>query len=199
MQQCGITASERLYRLALSSMVIVTLSSALLAFALYVVLKPVNSLLAQLAMIFSLGDSFVALMVRMCGFVRLHLYIAAQNMGAGLSNAETLADLIRSIASTTENIGGIAFGIGSSLFYYLFFKARYIPRVISALGLVASVIWTTLYFVGLIFPEHRTVFEYICFPPMALAEVVTGFYLVLFAVATKPMTVTSSASSTVRL
>ena len=49
-----------------------TLSSTLLAFALYVTLKPVNSLLAQLGMIFSLADSFLALIVRMCSFVRLN-------------------------------------------------------------------------------------------------------------------------------
>jgi hypothetical protein len=192
-----IAASERLYRVALSSVVIVTLSSALLAFALYVTLKPVNSLLAQLAMIFSLGDSFVALVVRMCGFVRLHLYITARTTGAGLINAETMTDLMRSIASTTENIGGIAFGIGSCLFFYLFFKSRYIPRAISALGLVASVIWTALYFASLAFPEYHALFQYICFPPMGLAEVVTGFYLVLFAVGTRPETRTSPASSTV--
>ena len=45
-------------------------------------------------------DSFVALVVRMCGFVRLHLYITAQSTGAGFINAETLTDLLRSIAST---------------------------------------------------------------------------------------------------
>jgi hypothetical protein len=191
-----IAASERLYRVALSGVVIVTLSSSLLAFALYVTLRPVNSLLAQLAMIFSLGDSFVALVVRMCSFVRLHLYLTAQSAGAGLLNAETLADLIRSIANTTENIGGIAFGIGSCLFFYLFLKSRYIPRVISALGVVASVIWTGLYFASLIFPEHHALFQYICFPPMALAEIATGFYLVLFAVGTKPNTLTHPASST---
>jgi hypothetical protein len=54
-----IAASERLYRLGLSVGVSATLSSALLAFSLYATLKPVNSLLAQLAMIFSLGDSFL--------------------------------------------------------------------------------------------------------------------------------------------
>src|ERR1700722_5878435 len=105
-----VATSQRLYRAALSSVVIVTLSSTLLAFALYVTLKPVNRLLAQLAMIFNLGDSIVALVVRMCGFVRLHLYITAQSTGGGLTNAETLNDLMRSIAGTTENIGGIAFG-----------------------------------------------------------------------------------------
>ncbi len=180
-----IAARERLCRAALSSIVIVSMGSALLAFALYVTLKSVNSLLAQLAMIFTLADSFLALMVRMCGFVRLHLYITAQSGKAGSGNAETLNDLLRSIASTTENIGGICFGIGSCLFFYLFLSSRYMPRTISALGLVASVIWTVMYFAELVFPEHRAFLQYICFPPMLLAEVVTGVYLTFFAVGTK--------------
>ncbi len=190
-----IAASERFYRVALSSVVIVTLSSTLLAFALYVTLKPVNSLLAQLAMIFSLGDSFLALIVRMCSFVRLHLYISARAAGAGSITGETLSDLIRTIAGVTENIGGISFGIGSCLFFYLFFTSRYIPRVISVFGFVASVIWTGLYFASLIFPDRHALFQYICFPPMALAEVVTGFYLILFAVGTERGAPAAPASS----
>jgi hypothetical protein len=92
-----IGASERLYRLALSSVLIVTLSSTLLAFALYVTLKPVNSLLAQLGMIFTLGDSFLALIVRMCSFVRLHLNISVPG-GAGSIPGERLSDLNCSIS-----------------------------------------------------------------------------------------------------
>lgn len=176
-----ITASEHLYRAALSTVVIVTLSSAVLAFTLYATLKPVNRLLAQLAMIFILGDSFLAMLVRMCSFVRLHLYISAQTVGVGTIGAEALSDLMRSIAGATENIGGIFFGIGSLLFFYLFFKSNYIPGVLSALGLAASVIWTCLYFASLVFPERHALFQYICFPPMALSDVITGFYLMLFA------------------
>jgi hypothetical protein len=179
-----IAASERLYRAALSTVVIVTFSSAVLAFALYATLKPVNRLLAQLGMIFWLGDSFLALVVRMCGFVRLHLYISAQTVAVGTVTAEALADLMRTIARTTENIGGISFGIGSLLFFYLFFKSSYIPRLLSSLGLAASLIWTILYFANLVFPEQRALFQYICFPPMALADVAIGFYLALFAVKT---------------
>ena len=78
-----IAASERLYRVALSTVLIATLSSTLLAFALYATLRPVNRLLAQLAMIFSLEDSFLALIVRMCGFVRMHLYEAAHTYNQG--------------------------------------------------------------------------------------------------------------------
>lgn len=174
-----IAASERLYRVGLSSGIIETLSGVLLFFALYVTLKPVNSFLAQLAMIFSLLDSSLGCVVRMCGFVRLHLYTSAQTVGAGMIPAQALADLMRNIAGTTENIGGIFFGIGSLLFFYLFFKSRYVPRILSALGLVASVIWTGLYFANFVFPERHALFQYICFPPMAVAEIITGFRLML--------------------
>lgn len=177
-----VAASERLYRLALSTVVIATLSSALLAFALYATLRPVNCLLAQLAMIFSLEDSFLALIVRMCGFARLHLFVSAQGVGFGPIAAQELADLMRTIAGITENLGGTCFGIGSALFFFLFFKSRYIPTILSALGLCASVIWTGLYLANLVLPERHALFLYICLPPMALADVATGFYLMLFAV-----------------
>jgi hypothetical protein len=171
-----------LYRVALSSLVVVSLSSPLLAFALYVTLKPVNPLLAQLGMIFSLADSFLGLIVRMCSFVRLHLYVSAQGAGTGSIPRELLSNFVRTVATTTENIGGISFGIGACVFFYLFFTSRYIPKAISVLGLVASVLWTGFYFAELVFPEVHALFQYICFPPMALAEVLTGFYLMLFAV-----------------
>jgi hypothetical protein len=177
-----IAASEHLYRAALSAAVIVSLGSALLAFALYATLKPVNRLLAQLALIISLEDSFLALVVRMCAFVRVHLYLSVQSAGIQPISAQSLADLMRTIADTTENIGGICFGIGSLLFFYLFFQSRYIPRALAALGLCASAIWTSLYFAKLIFPEQHAVFQYMCFLPMALAEIATGFYLMLFSI-----------------
>ena len=180
-----IAASEHLYRAALSAAVIVSLGSASLAFALYATLKPVNSLLAQLAMILTLEDSFLALVVRMCAFVRVHLYLSAQSAGVQPISAQSLADLMRSIADATENLGGICFGIGSFLFFYLFFQSRYVPRALAALGLSAAAIWTSLYFTKLIFPEQHALFQYICFVPMVLAEVSTGFYLMFFSIKTE--------------
>jgi hypothetical protein len=180
-----LVPSEHLYRAALSTLVIVTLSSAVLGFALYATLNPVNRLLTQLGMIFWLGDSFLGLVVRMCGFVRLHLYTSPQTLAVGTVTSEALVDLIRTIADTTENIGGISFGTGSLLFFYLFLESRYIPRALSYLGIAASVIWTILYFADLVFPERRALFQYTCVPPMAMADILTGFYLVLFAARTR--------------
>jgi hypothetical protein len=180
-----IRASEHLFRLEPTSLVIESLSAAALAFALYVVLKPVNSLLALLAMIFWLQDIFLGNLVQICTFVRLHLYTSPQPAGAGTVSAQALVDLMRSIAGATENIGGISFGIALLLFFYLFFKSRYIPRILSGFSVCASAIWIVVYFARLIFPEQRAVFWLICFPLMAVALVITGVWLTLFTVKAK--------------
>lgn len=177
-----IAASEHLYRAGLAAVLIVSLGSALLAFALYVTLKPVNGLLAKLALIFTLEDSFLALVVRMCSFVNAHLYLSTQTLRSELITAQSLTELLRTVANNTENLGGICFGIGSFLFFYLFFQSRYIPGIIATLGLCASAIWTILYFANLTFPEQHKLFMEICLPPMAVAEILTGFYLMLFAI-----------------
>jgi hypothetical protein len=187
-----VAASQHAYRAALSIVVIVSLSSAVLAFAQYATLKRVNGLLALLAMIFSLGDAFLALVVRMCSFVIAHLYVSTQSVGAGPIPAEAATDLMRSIASTTENLGGIAFGIGSLLFFLLFLRSRYIPRALSALGVLASGTWAALYFANLMFPERHALFQQVYFPPMALALVLTGAYLMLFGIRTTVRKVTAA-------
>lgn len=138
-------------------------------------------MLAQLALIFSLADAFLALVVRMCSFVTVHLYTSAPAASSAVS-PKALVDLMRSTAGVTENIGGISFGVGTLLFFCLFFKSRYIPRILSLLGVFAASIWTCLYFANLIFPERHSLFLLICFPPMALADILTGFCLLLFGI-----------------
>src|SRR5882762_2793943 len=76
-----VVASEHLYRVALSSELIETLSAVLLAFALYVTLKPVDKLLAQIAMYWRLGESFIGGVGMIGGFLRLSLY-SSQSIGA---------------------------------------------------------------------------------------------------------------------
>jgi hypothetical protein len=50
---------------------------------------------------------------------------------------------------------------------------------------IPSSIWIGLYFANLVFPEQPVLFLTICFPPMILAGVSVGFYLMLFAVKTE--------------
>lgn len=180
-----VVASEHLYRVALSSELIETLSALVLAFALYVTLRPVDKLLAQIAMYWRLGESFIGCVGMIFGFVRLRLYTSPQSIGAaGTDQSQALVDLTRHAGVAAYNIGVMCFSIGSILFFYLFFRSRYIPRILSAFGVFASVIVTIMCFGSLIFPEHAATLQY-GWAPMAIAEVTTGFWLMLFAVKTQ--------------
>ncbi|HYL11322.1 MAG TPA: DUF4386 domain-containing protein [Candidatus Acidoferrales bacterium] len=176
-----VAASERLYRVALSSDLIETLSALVLAFALYVTLKPVHKLLAQLAMYWRLAESFIGGMAMILGFAKLRLYTSAQSMsGVRADQSQALVDWTSYADSAAYNISALCFSIGSILFFYLFFKSRYIPRILSAFGVFASVVVTVICFGSLIFPEHAGTLQY-GWAPMAVAEVTTGFWL-MFAV-----------------
>jgi hypothetical protein len=181
-----VVASEQLYRVALSSELIETLSAVLLAFALYVTLKPVDKLLAQIAMYWRLGESFIGGAGMIFGFVKLGLYTSPQSLGAlGTDQSQALMDLTRHAGFAAYNISAIFFSIGSTVFCYLFFKSRYIPRILSAFGVFASVIVTIMCFASLIFPEHTATLQY-GWAPMAIAEVTTGFWLMFKGVNVRP-------------
>src|SRR6266851_4211452 len=181
-----VVASEHLYRVALSSELIETLSAALLAFALYVTLKPVDKRLAQIAMYWRLGESFIGGAGMIFGFMKLGLYTSPQSLGAlGTDQSQALLDLTRHAGFAAYNISAIFFSIGSILFCYLFFKSRYIPRILSAFGVFASVVVTIICFGSLIFPERAATLQY-GWAPMAIAEVTTGFWLLLKGVNVQP-------------
>lgn len=171
-----IAASERLYRLALCSELTETLSALLLAFALYAALKPVNPLLAQLAMYWRMAESLIGGVGTIFDFAKLQAYTGSQPA----DHAQTIVELTRYVGWGTYNVAALCFSIGSTLFFYLFFRSKYIPRALSAFGVFASVLVTIICFGDLIFPERAAMLRY-GWAPMAIAEIVTGFWL-MFAV-----------------
>jgi hypothetical protein len=180
-----VAASEHLYRVALCSELIECVSVVLLAFALYVTLRPVNQLLAQIALYLKLGESFISGVMMIFGFMTLRLYTSPQSFGAlGTGQTQALMDLVGHATSDAYNIQAIFFSIGSVLFFYLFFKSRYIPRILSAFGVFASISVTITCFASLIFPEHAATLQY-GWAPIGLAELITGFWLMIFAVKTQ--------------
>lgn len=192
-----VAASEHLYRVALSSELVETLSAVVLAFALYVTLKPIDKLLAQFAMYWRLGESFIGGVGMIVGFLRLRLYTSPQPIGTlGTDQSQVLVGLTDHAGFIVYNISAIFFSIGSILFSYLFFKSRYIPRLLSAFGVFASVVVTVICFGSLIFPEYSATLQY-GWAPMAIAEVTTGVWLTLFAVKIQPRSDQQSATAAV--
>lgn len=140
-----------------------------------------GSLLAQFAMYWRLGEAFLGGVGTIVGFLALRLYSRPQPIGAlGTDQLQVSLDLTNYAGSVLTNISATFFSLGSILFFYVFLKSRYIPRLLSGFGVFASIIVTIMLFGNLIFPGHAAMLQY-GWAPMAIAEVTTGFWL-MFAV-----------------
>lgn len=177
-----VSASEHLYRAALMGELIETISAAVLAFALYIALKPADPVLSQLAMYFRLGEAFTGCVGMMFGFARASIYTTTNlSDAAAVGHAAAFVGFMNKVGNASYNIGATLFACGSLLFFYVFLKSRYIPRALSIIGLIASVLVPIVTLGSLLFPEYRAPLQY-GWIPMAVAEITTGVWLMIFAV-----------------
>lgn len=174
-----VFSSGHLYGAALASMTIGWVSVVMLGFALYVTLEPVNRRIAQIALCFRLGESFIGAVTVMFAFVTMNLYTAGHTPGP-LQDKQ-----LQELVAVTQVAGGNGFqvamtffSVGSTLFFYLFFKSRYLPRPLAAFGVLASVLMCLVSLANLIFPEYGSELLY-GWGPIGIAEISTAFWLAI--------------------
>ena len=178
-----VATSTLQYRLDSADLLVETLSGVLLQFGLYSLLRRVNGELALLGLLFMFQDSCTSAVLRGLGFARVGLYAPPAATSAGAPPLQNSAELIRWISDYIEKVGGISFGIGLLLFFYLFFRSAYLPKILSILGLIVSTFWVGLYFVILLRPEYRAVLQYPAFGMLAAINVASGIFLIRFGLA----------------
>jgi len=172
-----IMGSELVYRIGLSSGLVASLCIVFLAVGLYVAIKPLDSNLALLALIFRLLEATFVGGQAILGFVVLKLYIGADSLNAFDEQQLSMFVTLHSTAdSILFNSFAIFFGVGSTLFFYLFFQSTYIPKLLSGLGLLGSVLVPIVCFGSLLWPQHVKMLQ-LGWAPIALAEILVGLRL----------------------
>ena len=71
----------------------------------------------------------------------------------------------------------IFLGLGSTIFNYLLFKSRYIPKALAAWGIFASLLLLMSQFAIIIFPAVEKIIIPACYGPFAIDEIALGFWL----------------------
>jgi hypothetical protein len=179
-----IIESEGLYRVALVCSLGGSLSTILLATGLYVAVKPVDGNLAMMALLFRTGESVIGAVGIVISFAVLQMSLAVRDADAFDTNQlGALASLFSAGAST--EIAAIFFSLGSTVFFYVFLRSTYIPKALSAWGLFASLCYAALWFARLILPESSGLVVYGSLP-ILIAELSTGFWLLIKGIDTKP-------------
>src|SRR5215510_6563624 len=173
-----IMASEHVYRMGLASELIGVLCTVLLAMGRYVAVKPINKNLALLALLLRMIEATVFGVMVVLVFGAAKLYAGSDSSKAFDANQLSIVmNLIRSVAGSAGfNIAAIFFSLGSTLFFYLFFKSTYIPKFFSRLGLFGSILVPIVCFGTLIFPQQGAVLQF-GWLPIGIAEILAGFWL----------------------
>ncbi len=172
----SVAAQPALYRFGLLLQLLCSVFTVVLAFALYVVLRPVDALLAQQAMIWRLAEAAVGATATVIAFGRPALYVAAAE--AASLTAEQGAAV--TAMARAMHLGGFAagilfFSVGSTLFFTLFRRTDWLPRWLSALGVFASVLTAFVAIGLLVWPQAS--FVEIGWLPIFVAEILTGLWL----------------------
>ena len=177
----NIMAHERLFRLGTASNLTVFAINVVLITALYVVLMPVNRILALLATAWGLIETAILVVVTLRDFEVLRVLSGAGYLHAfEATRLQALARLSVSAHADAYNVGLVLAGLRSTAFCYLWLKSRFIPRALAAWGLLASFLMGACAFSFTIFPELAKVIPVEIYgAPIFFFELTMGFWLLL--------------------
>jgi Domain of unknown function (DUF4386) len=175
----NIVAHQTQLRVALTCFLIYGVSVVVLLSALYVILKPVNRLLALIAALFRIVFALLWLLttLNLLGALRL-LGDAGYFQVLGAEHLQALARV--NVAANFDDyyVGLPFFGLAATVCAYLWLRSWYIPKALAAFGLIASAWCVFCAFVFLIFPHfNKVVNDYWFDSPMAIFELVVSFWL----------------------
>ena len=175
----NILAHQTQFRVIVVCFLIYSASVVVLLTALYLVLKPINRMLALIGALFRLVFGLLWLLTT------LNMLSALRLLGSASYLQVFQADRLQALARVHLGanfddyyVGLPFFGLAATVCSYLWLKSGYIPKTLAAFGVISSAWCVLCAFIFLIFPDfNQTVNDYWFDSPMAIFEIALGFLL----------------------
>ena len=183
----NIIGNELLFHIGIAFELVMSASVVVLALCLYVILRPVNRNLALLALCWRLAEAILLAVTVLISFIVLQIlgeqaYLAAFET----KQLQALVGVFLGVRTTGVDIVILFTGLGSIVFFYLFFKSRYIPRVLAAWGILTYMLIILYSLAKIVSPGNLTEFDMIVYGPGALFELIIGLWLLFRGVNIQP-------------
>jgi hypothetical protein len=174
----NIMANDLLFRIGIASILILYTSVVVLSLALYIILKPVNKNLALLAMLLRSGEAILGAATVLISFIVL-LLLNDKGYSTVFETVQlhALAGLFLNVRTAGLDIVLIFVGLGGIVFCYLFYKSKYVPRILAAWGIFTYLSMLILAFVSILLPNHPAIIEIVLYTLGAFFELIFGFWL----------------------
>src|SRR5262245_7456988 len=175
----NIIAHQTQARMALVCFLLYSANVVVMLAALYVILRPVDQILALIGALFRLVFAMLWLLATLNLLGALRLLGTAPYLQVFQPNhVQALARL--QIAANFDDyyVGLPFFGLAATICAYLWFKSGYIPKTLAVFGVISSVWCVICAFLFLVFPNfNKVVNDYIFDTPMAIFELVLSAWL----------------------
>ena len=168
----NIAANQQLYRAGATYDLLMFIGVIILSVALFNVLKTVNKTVALTALISRTGEALIGSLTVVCSMAIIFLV----NADIESESNQKILTLIFDIKDSLLNIVFSFLGFGSVLFCYLFYKARYIPRILAAFGILAFVLVFTESIAVMLFSVESTIVTGLA---AILFEIIIGIWLLI--------------------
>jgi hypothetical protein len=184
----NIMASVGLFRVGFTTELIATLFFLLTAWALYVLLKPVNKNLALLFLLVNLVGVAVESILTLIHFAALLLLSGDDYLKAFKPDQlQALAMFFLDLGGSGNMVTVLFFGIWLFPLGYLVMKSGFVPRILGILLVLDGLCLMICFFQLCLFPGHEKM-TYPLYPVMFVAEFGLGLWLLIKGVKVQPQT-----------
>ena len=178
----NIMANEFLFRIGLFIELIMSFGLIVLALALYIILKTINKSLALFALLLKVIEATIAVVIVLISFIALQILNGEAYLTAfTLEQLQVPAGLILNSHTALFSIPMLFLGLDMVVFSYLFFKSRYIPRILAGFGILSFALIFIHASMYIIAPEYAImpINQIIFWAPSGIFEIVIGIWLLV--------------------
>jgi hypothetical protein len=176
----NLVSRDLLFRAGIVVDILIFVSDVVIAWAFYQLLKRVDDAVALLAAWLRVADAAILAAVTLNGMISVRLVSGVDYLqGLDARELQGLARVFMNARGVGLEIGFVFLGAGSTLFAYLLYRSRYVPRLISGWGVFASLLLSVGALGTLLSPWFATNLSMITMVPMFFFEVPLGIWLLV--------------------
>ena len=168
------------FRIGSTVELIMSAGLVVLGLALYIVLKPVDEKFALLALLLKLVEATIAAAIVLVSFITLQIASGVVEISIfSPEQLQTPVGLILNIHTAVFSVPMVFLGLDMMIFSYLFYKSKYIPRILAFFGVISFALIFIHALMFILTPRYATmpVNQIIFWTPSGIFEIVIGIWL----------------------
>jgi hypothetical protein len=178
----NILANEFLFRIGIINDLITSAVVAILALALYIILKSWNKNLALLALFLKLTEAILLAVIALGDFIALLILNGkASSTAFGQEQVQTLVGLFLNARISVSAIPMVFLGLNLMIFLYLLFKSKYVPSILTGFGILSYALIFIYALLTILSPNYAAmmIIQIICWAPSCFFEIIIGLWLLI--------------------